>query len=110
MNEQPKDLSHYLQGPFVFKVKNLPKKDLRRELAEAKAANKHLLNCIEKNFTFETTQGNKYNIFNTVRKVFAEELKETVAKYLYRTNFDGHKDFAIDFAELCKIIDELLKE
>ena len=42
-------------------------------------------------------------------KVFAEKLKETVTKYLYRTNFDGHKDFDIDFAELCRIIDELLK-
>lgn len=41
---------------------------------------------------------------------FAERLKKTVTKYLYRTNFDGHKDFDIDFAELCRIIDELLKE
>lgn len=43
-------------------------------------------------------------------KEFAEKLKETVTKYLYRTNFDGHKDFDIDFAELCRIIDEEVQQ
>lgn len=29
-------------------------------------------------------------------KEFAEKLKEKATNYLYRTNFDGHKDFDID--------------
>lgn len=43
-------------------------------------------------------------------KEFAEGLKDNVANYLRRTNFDGHTDNSIDFFELCSIIDKTVKE
>lgn len=67
-----------------------------------KAENERLLNCVEKNFTFETTKGNKYSVFNTVRKEFAEKLKEVIHE----------RDYIQGYAEIGLIeeIDELLKE
>lgn len=41
---------------------------------------------------------------------FAEKLKDSVADYLYKTNFDGHTDNVVDFPELCEIIDRVAKE
>ena len=52
----------------------------------------------------------KNKIKIAANKDFAEKVKDKVCKYLYSTNGDGHTDFVIDFAELCKIIDELLEE
>lgn len=43
-------------------------------------------------------------------KKFAQKIKDGVADYLYKTNFDGRKDNVVDMFELCEIIDELLKE
>lgn len=52
------------------------------KIRELQAENERLLNCLEKNFTFETTNGNKYSVFNTVRKEFAEKLKARLAKFI----------------------------
>ena len=41
---------------------------------------------------------------------FAEKLKDGVADYLYKTNFDGRKDNVIDIFELCEIVDNTVKE
>ena len=41
---------------------------------------------------------------------FAEKLKDGVADYLYKTNFDGRKDNVIDIFELCEIVDGTVKE
>ena len=41
---------------------------------------------------------------------FAEKLKDGVADYLYKTNFDGRKDNVIDIFELCEIVDGAVKE
>lgn len=69
-----------------------------------KAENERLLNCVEKNFTFETTGGNKYSVFNTVRKEFAEKLKR-VLHYDYITS-SGQTDERLVF----ECVDNLLKE
>lgn len=74
------------------------------KIRELQAENERLLNCVEKNFTFETTAGNKYSIFNTIRKEFAEKLKKR--SYCDNVFMDGkwHRYVFVDE------IDELLKE
>nr|DAG58030.1 MAG TPA: hypothetical protein [Caudoviricetes sp.]DAQ94081.1 MAG TPA: hypothetical protein [Caudoviricetes sp.] len=41
---------------------------------------------------------------------FAQKIKDGVADYLYKTNFDGRKDNVVDMFELCEIIDSAVKE
>lgn len=41
---------------------------------------------------------------------FAQKIKDGMADYLYKTNFDGRKDNVIDMFELCEIVDNTVKE
>lgn len=41
---------------------------------------------------------------------FAQKIKDGVADYLYKTNFDGRKDNVVDLFELCEIVDSAVKE
>ena len=41
---------------------------------------------------------------------FAQKIKDGVAGYLHRTNFDGRIDNVIEFPELCEIVDKVVKE
>ena len=41
---------------------------------------------------------------------FAEKLKDSVADYLYKTNFDGHTDNVVGMFELREIVDNTIKE
>lgn len=41
---------------------------------------------------------------------FAQKIKDGVADYLYKTNFDGRKDNIVDMFELCEIVDKVVKE
>ena len=41
---------------------------------------------------------------------FAQKIKDGVADYLYKTNFDGRKDNVVDLSELCEIVDNTVKE
>lgn len=41
---------------------------------------------------------------------FAGKLKDGVADYLHKTNFDGRKDNVVDIFELCEIVDNTVKE
>ena len=41
---------------------------------------------------------------------FAQKIKDGVADYLYKTNFDGRKDNVVDLSELCEIVDKVVKE
>lgn len=45
----------------------------------------------------------------TIEK-FAQKIKDGVADYLYKTNFDGRKDNVVDMFELCEIVDNTVKE
>ena len=40
---------------------------------------------------------------------FAQKIKDGVADYLYKTNFDGRKDNVVDLFELCEIVDKVVK-
>lgn len=70
------------------------------EIERLKAENKLLLDLLDsKHFSYQTTSGKKYSVFNTVRKQFAEELKER--SYI--------NNYCTEVVEVKKI-DELLKE
>lgn len=45
-----------------------------------------------------------------LEKEFAQKIKDGVADYLHKTNFDGHKDNVVDIFELCEIVDDTVKE
>lgn len=72
----------------------------RAEIERLKAENKLLLDLLDsKHFSYQTTSGKKYSVFNTVRKQFAEELKEK--SYV--------NNYCTEVVEVKKI-DELLQE
>lgn len=58
------------------------KKQLLVEIKRLKEENAFLLKACEEQFTFDTTEGNKYSIFNSVRKVFADEVKAKIDELL----------------------------
>ena len=45
-----------------------------------------------------------------LEKEFAQKIKDGVADYLHKTNFDGRKDNVVDIFELCEIVDDSVKE
>ena len=45
-----------------------------------------------------------------LEKEFAQKIKDSVADYLHKTNFDGRKDNVVDIFELCEIVDNTVKE
>lgn len=56
--------------------------NLKNEIKRLKKENAYLLKACEKKFTFNTTQNKKYSVFNTVRKVFADEVKAKIDELL----------------------------
>ena len=67
------------------------------------AENACLLKACEGQFTFDTTQNKKYSVFNSVRKEFAEKLKEKALLHCRTINC-----YECKFIETT--IDELLEE
>jgi hypothetical protein len=55
---------------------------LQSEIKRLKKENAYLLKACEEKFTFDTTQNKKYSVFNTVRKVFADEVKAKIDELL----------------------------
>lgn len=76
--------------------------EYRAEIKRLEKENAHLLKACEEQFTFNTTTNKKFSIFNSVRKEFAEKLKEVIHE----------RDYVQGYAEIGLIeeIDELLKE
>lgn len=75
------------------------------EIERLKVENANLLKICEEKFTFDTTQNNKYSVFNTVRKEFAERLK------MRAFDKDMFNDWAgATYVVLVREIDKLLKE
>ena len=75
------------------------------EIAQLKAENACLLKACEGQFTFNTTEDKKYSIFNSVRKEFAEMLKEKLFSVFGKTICSD-----LDTEDITDIIDELIKE
>jgi hypothetical protein len=55
---------------------------MQAEITRLKKENAYLLKACEEKFTFDTTQNKKYSVFNTVRKVFADEVKAKIDELL----------------------------
>lgn len=86
--------------------KNSEKTDkLNAEIKRLKKENAYLLKACEEKFTFNTTQNKKYSVFNTVRKVFADEVKTKLLAIFGETICSD-----LDTEDITDIIDELLKE
>lgn len=78
---------------------------LQSEIKRLKKENAFLLKACEEKFTFNTTQNKKYSVFNTVRKVFADEVKAKLLAVFGKTICSD-----LDTEDITDIIDELLKE
>lgn len=55
---------------------------MQAEITRLKEENAFLLKACEEKFTFDTTQNKKYSVVNTVRKVFADEVKAKIDELL----------------------------
>lgn len=87
----------YTEGCLDDKV------NLKNEIKRLKEENAFLLKACEEQFTFDTTENKKYSIFNSVRKEFAEKLKEKALLHCRTINC-----YECKFIETT--IDELLEE
>lgn len=78
---------------------------MQAEIARLKEENAFLLKACEEKFTFDTTEGKKYSIFDSVRKVFADEVKAKLLAIFGKTICSD-----LDTEDITDIIDELLEE
>ena len=77
-------------------------KSQQQEIERLKAENACLLKACEEQFTFDTTQNKKYSIFNSVRKEFAERLKERFTQYNNTDDVDIVASVNYELNELLK--------
>ena len=89
----------YTEGCLDDKV------NLKNEIKRLKEENAFLLKACEEQFTFDTTENRTYSIFNSVRKVFADEVKAKLFAIFGKTMCND-----LDTEDITDIIDELLKE
>ena len=80
-------------------------KSQQREIERLKAENACLLKACEEQFTFDTTEGKKYSIFDSVRKEFADEVKAKLLAIFGKIICSD-----LDTEDITDIIDELLEE
>ena len=81
---------------------------MQAEIKRLEKENAYLLKACEEQFTFDTTEGKKYSIFDSVRKELADRIKVLI--------FQKDNPHAVPFEEFvstnvfCGYIDELLDE
>ena len=73
-----------------------------QEIERLKDENACLLKACEEQFTFDTTQNKKYSVFNSVRKEFAERLKERFTQYNNTDDVDIVASVNYELNELLK--------
>ena len=78
---------------------------MQAEIERLKEENACLLKACEEKFTFDTTEGKKYSIFDSVRKEFADEVKAKLLAIFGKTICSD-----LDTEDITDIIDELLEE
>ena len=76
-----------------------------RKVEGLEKGNADLLKACEEQFTFDTTEGKKYSIFDSVRKEFADEVKAKLLAIFGKTICSD-----LDTEDITDIIDELLEE
>ena len=89
----------YTEGCLDDKV------NLKNEIKRLEKENACLLKACEEQFTFDTTENRTYSIFNSVRKVFADEVKAKLFAIFGKTMCND-----LDTEDITDIIDEFLKE
>ena len=75
---------------------------MQAEIERLKEENAYLLKACEEQFTFDTTQNKKYSVFNSVRKEFAERLKERFTQYNNTDDVDIVASVNYELNELLK--------
>ena len=75
---------------------------MQAEITRLKEENACLLKACEEKFTFDTTQNKKYSVFNSVRKEFAERLKERFTQYNNTDDVDIVASVNYELNELLK--------
>ena len=81
---------------------------MQAKIKRLEKENAYLLKACEEQFTFDTTEGKKYSIFDSVRKELADRIKVLI--------FQKDNPHAVPFEEFvstnvfCGYIDELLEE
>lgn len=75
---------------------------MQAEIKRLKEENAFLLKACEEQFTFDTTENKKYSIFNSVRKDFAERLKERFTQYKNTDDVDIVASVNYELNELLK--------
>ena len=75
---------------------------MQAEIKRLKKENAFLLKACEEQFTFDTTENKKYSIFNSVRKDFAERLKERFTQYKNTDDVDIVASVNYELNELLK--------
>lgn len=78
---------------------------MQAEITRLKEENAFLLKACEEKFTFDTTEGKKYSIFDSVRKEFADKVTAKLFAIFGKTICSD-----LDTEDITDIIDELLKE
>ena len=78
---------------------------MQAEIKRLEKENAYLLKTCEEQFTFDTTEGKKYSIFDSVRKEFADEVKAKLLAIFGKTICSD-----LDTEDITDIIDELLEE
>ena len=78
---------------------------MQAEIKRLEKENAYLLKAYEEQFTFDTTEGKKYSIFDSVRKEFADEVKAKLLAIFEKTICSD-----LDTEDITDIIDELLEE
>ena len=76
---------------------------MQAEIKQLKKENAYLLKACEEQFTFNTIENKKYSIFNSVRKDFAERVKNKYGDYFCYTSLNNVKS-------VNEIVNEILKE
>ena len=76
---------------------------MQAEIKQLKKENAYLLKACEGQFTFNTIENKKYSIFNSVRKDFAERVKDKYGNYFCYTSLNNVKS-------VNEIVNEILKE
>lgn len=76
--------------------------ELKSEIKQLEKENANLLKVCEEKFTFDTTENKTYSIFNSVRKEFANKLKERFAQYNNTDDVDIVASVNYELNELLK--------
>ena len=62
---------------------------MQAEIKQLKKENAYLLKACDEQFTFNTIENERYSIFNSVRKDFAERLKDKYGDYFCYTSLNN---------------------